>query len=125
MVKKSKGKKACRAKSKKPQGITMKGLEKDLKKFWNGTKFYLKKVADESQGLLKKGEDQFRNVSEKSRIGLQVLILSSKVERLYYDLGKLAAKKGKAAQKRTSNMRKKIMAMEEEIELRKKRSKKL
>ena len=113
------------AKNKNAKGMDLKKVEDDLKKFWKGTKDYLKKATDESSTLIKKGEEHFRTFSEKSKLALEVLILKTKQEGLYNKLGKVVSKSTKSSLKKSNALRKQISDISKEVASRKRKIKTL
>ncbi|HDI46148.1 MAG TPA: hypothetical protein ENF60_02315 [Candidatus Omnitrophica bacterium] len=73
--------------------MARKGLElKDkLSLIWKRTKKDLEAVVSETSKLIKKGEKQVKEISERSRLKLEIMNLKLKREKLYYTLGKSIA----------------------------------
>ncbi|MFH0732039.1 MAG: hypothetical protein V2A72_03840 [Candidatus Omnitrophota bacterium] len=103
--------------------IDMKKVETDIKEFWEHTKDYLKKAADESSVLIKKGEEHVKSFSEKSKLTLEAMILKTKQERLYTELGKLVAKTGSISRAKVDSLRKQIRGLGAQIAAKTKKAK--
>lgn len=63
---------------------------------WPKTKKELEKTINNAKGLIEKGEQHLREVSEKSVANAKKLSLGLKREKLYYNLGKLASSTAQA-----------------------------
>ena len=82
---------------------TMKEIKENV---WPKTRKELENVLKSTKGMIDKGEQYLKNVSEKGAQQTEKLALSLKREKLYYDLGKLVSRtpktKWKSNQKITS-----------------------
>lgn len=103
----------------------LKKIEKDLAKLWERTKKYLKKAADESLKIAKKGEENIKVFSQKSKLSAEALLLRTRQERLYSNLGKAVFKTGKLTSKKVRKLHKEIKGLEKEIKDKKRKAKKL
>ncbi len=66
-------------------------LKDKLSLIWKRTRKDLDAVVSETSKLIKKGEKQVKEISEKSRLKLEIMNLKLKREKLYYTLGKSIA----------------------------------
>ncbi len=69
--------------------MRLRELKKKIKKIWKPVKKDLDRILKETTSLAKKGESYFKDISEKSKKKLELLSLSLKKEKLYYQLGKV------------------------------------
>ncbi len=102
-------------KKKDLKSLDLKKIEKDLGKFWVKTSEYLKKAADESLAIVKKGEENIKVFSKKGKLTVEALILKTRQERLYSELGKAVAKTNKLNGKKIMGLRKEIKELDKEI----------
>lgn len=66
-------------------------LKDKLSMLWKRTRKDLDTVISEASKLIKKGEKEVKEISEKSRLKLEIMNLKLKREKLYYTLGKSVA----------------------------------
>ena len=95
--------------------LDYKQIEKDLGKFWAKTQEYLKKAADESLTIAKKGEENIKVFSKKSKLTIEALILKGRQENFYNELGKTVVKTGSLGNKKVKALVNKINSLGKEI----------
>ena len=76
-------------------------LKDKLSLLWKRTRKDLDAMVSETSKLIKKGEKQVKEISEKSRLKLEIMNLKLKREKLYHALGKTIA--GTSPSKWTQN----------------------
>ncbi|UCC96016.1 MAG: hypothetical protein JSW40_04505, partial [Candidatus Omnitrophota bacterium] len=87
-------------------------------KVWPKTKKELEKAIDRAKVLMGRGEEYLKGVTEKGVENTKKLSLSLKREKLYHDLGKLAAVTPKnkwAHTKRINDLLKDIKTIDREV----------
>ncbi|MBN1795030.1 MAG: hypothetical protein JW844_08735 [Candidatus Omnitrophica bacterium] len=65
-------------------------IQEDVKRFWDETRDYLKKIGVETSKIAKRGEEEVMKASKIARLHLDIVTLNLKKERLYKEIGKKA-----------------------------------
>lgn len=102
-----------------------KALKDKVVKLWLRTKRDLENVVNDAGKLIRKGEEQIKEISEKSREKLELMSLKLKRENLYYRLGKTLAGLSRSRWQENKKLQKLISEVKKlEREIRKRSQKK-
>ncbi len=93
-------------------------LKKTISKLWENSLKEYDKMTKEGSKLLKKGEKNLRTASHTSKQRLEVVNLTVKREKLYYQLGKTTSKQPKSRWQKSTKIEsllKQIKKLDREI----------
>ena len=65
-------------------------LQGDVKRFWDETRDYLRKIGVETSKIAKRGEEEVMKASHIARLHLDIVTLNVRKEKLFKEIGKKA-----------------------------------